>query len=33
MVYGDFPEEKELLATLNLIKKRITGVEWRLKAF
>ena len=33
MVYGDFPEEKELLATLNRIKKRITGVEWRLKAF
>jgi hypothetical protein len=33
MVYGDFPDEKELLATLNRIKKRISGVEWKLKAF
>ncbi len=33
MVYGDFPDEKELLATLNRIKNRISGVEWKLKAF
>ena len=33
MVYGEFPDEKELLATLSSIKKRISGVEWKLKAF
>ena len=33
MVHGDFPDEKELLATLNRIKIRISGVEWKLKAF
>ena len=33
MVYGDFPDEKELLATLKSIKKRISSVEWKLKEF
>jgi hypothetical protein len=33
MEYGDFPDEKELLATLNRIKNSISGVEWKLKAF
>lgn len=33
MVYGDFPDEKELFAILKKIKERITSVEWKIKEF
>lgn len=31
LVYGDFPNEIELLNTLNRIKKRITSIDWNIK--
>ena len=31
LVYGNFPEEMELLSTLVLIKKRIALIEWKIK--
>lgn len=31
LVYGSFPEEKELLNTLNLIQKRIASIDWNIK--
>lgn len=31
LVYGDFPDETELLKTLILIKKRATLIEWKIK--
>lgn len=31
LVYGDFPGEKELLSTLEKIKKRISSIRWSIK--
>lgn len=31
LVYGSFPNEKELLTTLNLIQKRISSIDWKIK--
>jgi len=31
LVYGNFPEEKELLKTLEMIKKRLSSVDWKIK--
>ncbi|MBJ7882959.1 nucleotidyl transferase AbiEii/AbiGii toxin family protein [Gelidibacter salicanalis] len=31
LVYGNFPEEKELLKTLEMIKKRLLSIDWKIK--
>lgn len=31
LVYGNFPDEKELLKTLEMIKKRLSSVDWKIK--
>jgi len=31
LVYGTFPNEKELLKTLKLIQKRIESIGWKIK--
>lgn len=31
LVYGDFPDEKELLSTLVIIKKRLLLIDWRIE--
>jgi len=31
LVYGDFPDEKELLNTLMTIKKRLSPIDWKIK--
>ena len=31
LVYGSFPDEKELLNTLILIQKRISSIDWNIK--
>lgn len=31
LVYGDFPEGKELLITLEMIKRRLLSVDWKIK--
>jgi hypothetical protein len=31
LVYGDFPNEKELLKTLEMIKKRLLSVDWKIR--
>jgi hypothetical protein len=31
LVYGNFPVEKELLKTLEMIKKRLLSVDWKIK--
>lgn len=31
LVYGNFPEEKELLKTLEMIKTRLLSVDWKIK--
>jgi hypothetical protein len=31
LVYGNFPGEKELLKTLEMIKKRLLSVDWKIK--
>lgn len=31
LVYGNFPDEKELLKTLEMIKKRLLSVDWKIK--
>ena len=30
LVYGDFPDEKELLNTLLIIEKRLSLIEWKI---
>lgn len=31
LVYGHFPNEKELLQTLEMIKKRLSSVNWKIR--